>query len=121
MPGKAGSGEVGLAVRDAAACGAALPKHRPAPCLPGWHKGASPSLYCNPIPSALQGPSRDMMLNGYFKNRVLAWSKEPAGEAPVLVQVGASGGTRTMCICIDCCSSRQGIMPGPLQRGQASW
>ncbi len=53
--------------------------------------GASPTPHRNPIPSALQGPSRDMMLNGYFKNRVLAWSKEPAGEAPVLVQVGASG------------------------------
>ena len=34
----------------------------------------------------MQGPSRDNMLNGYFKNRVLAWSAEPAGTAPTLVQ-----------------------------------
>lgn len=27
------------------------------------------------------------MLNGYFKNRVLAWSKEEAGAEPVVVQV----------------------------------
>ena len=33
-----------------------------------------------------QGPSRDMMLNGFFKNRVLAWSKEEGGAAPLLVQ-----------------------------------
>ncbi|KAL4451997.1 hypothetical protein ABPG75_007659 [Micractinium tetrahymenae] len=38
------------------------------------------------LPAQGEGPTREMMLNGFYKNRVLAWSKEPAGEAPVLVQ-----------------------------------
>ncbi|PSC71057.1 saccharopine dehydrogenase [Micractinium conductrix] len=38
------------------------------------------------VPAQGEGPSRDNMLNGYFKNRVLAWSAEPAGTAPTLVQ-----------------------------------
>lgn len=31
------------------------------------------------------------MMTGFFKNRVLAWSREEGGAAPVLVQVGARG------------------------------
>ena len=48
---------------------------------------------CCPPPSLLQGPSRDTMLNGFFKNRVLAWSKEEGGAEPELVQASWRGGT----------------------------
>jgi len=43
-----------------------------------------------------QGPSRDIMLNGFFKNRVLAWSKEEGGAAPLLVQASARCAARRL-------------------------
>ncbi|PRW56953.1 saccharopine dehydrogenase isoform B [Chlorella sorokiniana] len=38
------------------------------------------------LPAQGEGPSRENMLGGFFKNRVLAWSKEEGGAAPLLVQ-----------------------------------
>lgn len=66
-----------------------------------------------PITSSLQGPTREIMLNGFFKNRVLAWSKEPAGEAPVLVQVGGGGGT---CEAQGQAAGTRAIVPGARRR-----
>ena len=34
----------------------------------------------------LQGPSRETMMTGYFKNRVVGWTKEEGGAQPSVVQ-----------------------------------
>lgn len=55
--------------------------------------GAMSQLWMHPLlkkmlPAQGEGPTRDLMLNGHFTNRVLGWSAEApgSGEAPVMVQ-----------------------------------
>ena len=49
--------------------------------MPGAQRHACPLLP--------QGPSREGMLGGFWKNRVVAWAQpDGPGDAPLVVQVG---------------------------------